>query len=116
MKNKIIKQRKKRQVRVRSKIIRQSEFPRMSVHRTNKYLYVQVIDDYKHQTLASANDASSKETKGTKTEHAIAIGKNIAEKLKALKVKQVVFDRGCYEYNGRIKALADSVRENGITI
>jgi large subunit ribosomal protein L18 len=116
MKNKILKQRKKRQVRVRSRIIRQSEYPRMSIHRSNKYLYVQVIDDFKHKTLVSSTDVSKKDIKGSKTDHAKFIGKDIAEKLKAIKVKQVVLDRGSYQYNGRIKALAESIRENGITI
>lgn len=116
MKNKVLKQRKKRQFRVRSKIIRQSEYPRLTVYRSSMHIYAQVIDDFKHKTLASATDASDKAAKGTKTDKAKIVGKAIAEKLKALKVKQVVFDRGGFTYNGRIKALAEAVRENGITI
>ena len=116
MKNKIIKQYLRRQHRVRSKIVRQSDFPRLTVYRSHKFIYAQVIDDFEGKTLASAQESKSKKLPGTKSERAKLIGKELAEKLTALKIKQVVFDRGGYAYNGRIKALAESVRENGITI
>ena len=116
MKNVVLQLRKKRQRRVRSKIIRQSEMPRLSVYRSNKYIYAQVIDDFKNKTLAAVNEKTIKGTKITKTERAKQLGTELAGKLKNLKIKQVVFDRGAYAYNGRIKALAEAVRENGITI
>lgn len=116
MANKNMKQIARRRKRVRSKIVRQSEYPRMSVHRTNNHIYVQVIDDYKAMTLASSNDGDFKGKKMTRVEKATEIGKDIASKLKEKKIKQVVFDRGSFAYAGRVKAIAEAVREAGITI
>lgn len=116
MANKVLKQKRRRQKRVRSKIVRQSEHPRLTVHRTNKHIYAQVIDDHKESTLAAVSDVAFDKKKGTKTEHAKIIGEELAAKLKKLKINQVVFDRGAFAYSGRIKALAEAVREKGITI
>jgi len=119
MKNKVLLRRKRVQKRVRSKIIGKSAYPRLSVHRTNKHIYAQVIDDQKMHTLASANDTTleeKKDVKVTSIQKAQYVGKLIAEIMKKEKIPQVVFDRGAYPYKGRIKALAESVRENGITI
>lgn len=115
MKNKILKRRARIKKRVRGKILRKSEFPRMSVHRTNNHMYVQVIDDHKNVTVASSNDMKL-DGKMNRTEKAQAVGKDIADQLTKKKIMQVVFDRGAYPYKGRIQALADSVREQGITI
>ena len=116
MKNKILKRRAKIKKRVRSRIVRQSEFPRLTVHRTNNHLYAQVIDDFKGQTLIAANDVTLGDTKLNNTQRAASIGKDLAARMKKKKITQVVFDRGCYPYKGRIKALAEAVREAGITI
>ncbi|MBP9815822.1 50S ribosomal protein L18 [Candidatus Woesebacteria bacterium] len=117
MKNKVLLRRKRVQKRVRSKIIRQSAYPRLSVHRTNKHIYAQVIDDHKMTTLVSASDTTAKDgEKLNSTQKAQYVGKTIAELMKKEKITQVVFDRGAYPYKGRIKVLAESVREGGITI
>jgi large subunit ribosomal protein L18 len=117
MKNKILVRRKRVQKRVRSRIIRMSVHPRLSVHRSNKHIYAQVIDDHKMSTLVSASDASLKDgEKMSSMQKAQHVGKTIAELMKKAKITQVVFDRGSYPYKGRVKALAESVREGGITI
>lgn len=117
MKNKVLLRRKRVQKRVRSKIIRQSEYPRLTVHRSNKHIYAQVIDDYKMHTLVSASDVTATDgDKMNSMQKAQYVGQTIAELMKKAKIKQVVFDRGSYPYKGRVKALAEAVREGGITI
>ena len=116
MKNKVLLRRKRVQKRVRSSMIRVAAFPRLSVHRTNKHIYAQVIDDYKMHTLVSATDATIKQAKLSSTQKAQQVGTDIAAAMKKHKIPQVVFDRGAYPYKGRIKALAEAVREAGITI
>ena len=85
--------------------------PRLAVFRSNKEIYVQVIDDLNGKTIVSA---SSKDAKGSKIDQAGAVGKTIAEKSIAAGVTQVVFDRGGYLYHGRVKSLAESAREGGL--
>jgi large subunit ribosomal protein L18 len=90
--------------------------PRLSVFRSGKHIYVQVIDDQNQATIAAAS-TNEKEGKAAKTynvEAASTVGKKIAERAIAKGVKQVVFDRGGYIYHGRIKALADAAREGGL--
>ncbi|WP_395446930.1 50S ribosomal protein L18 [Aminobacter sp. UC22_36] len=92
--------------------------PRLSVHRTSKNIYVQVIDDANGKTLAAASTLE-KDLKGTlktgaDTAAATAVGKLIAERASKAGVKDVVFDRGAYIYHGRIKALAEAAREGGL--
>ena len=96
---------------IRKKVSGTSERPRLSVFRSNKEIYAQIIDDVNSSTLASA---SSKEVKGTKTEQATIVGKLIAEAAKKAGLETVVFDRGGFLYHGRVKALADSAREAGL--
>jgi large subunit ribosomal protein L18 len=95
------------------------ERPRLSVHRTSKNIYVQVIDDKQGRTLAAASTLEAgfrKEGKtGADTGAASAIGKLIAERAKEAGVNEVVFDRGAYIYHGRVKALAEAAREGGLT-
>lgn len=90
--------------------------PRLSVHRTNKAIYAQVIDDVKGVTLASASsldkDATSKN--GGNVEAAGKVGKLVAERAKKAGVKKVQFDRGAFLYHGRVKALAEGAREGGL--
>lgn len=99
--------------RTRAKIHGTASRPRLTVHISNKNIIAQIIDDDKKVTLAYATTVNSK-LSGTKTELATAIGKEIAEKAKKAKIKQVVFDRGSLIYAGRLSALADAARKEGL--
>jgi large subunit ribosomal protein L18 len=92
--------------------------PRLSVHRSSKHIYAQLIDDRLGRTLASASTLEEDVKKAVKTgadkAAAAAIGKLIAERALKANIKDVVFDRGSYIYHGRIKALADAAREGGL--
>lgn len=115
-----------RKRRVRVKIRGRSDRARLSVFRSHRYLWAQIIDDEKGVTLVAASDADlkaerkpatqkvQKEIKGTKTQKARLIGKILAEKALKLNIKKVVFDRGPYQYHGRIKALAQGARKGGL--
>ena len=107
-----------RHARIRSKISGTSEIPRLSVFRSNKQIYAQIIDDVKKTTLVSASslDKSLKLENGGNVEAAKAVGKLLAEKAKKAKITKVVFDRGGYLYHGRVQALAEAARENGLEI
>ena len=104
--------RARRHAKVRSKISGTTEKPRLSVFRSNKSIYAQLIDDVNGVTLASATDI--KDTKGTNIERATAVGTAIATAAKAKKITTVVFDRGGYLFAGRVKALAEAAREGGL--
>jgi len=99
--------------RTRARIHGTSERPRLTVHFSNLHITAQVIDDDKKTTLAYATTVGAKMT-GTKTERAAKIGEEIAKKAKAAKVKKVVFDRGSKLYAGRMSALADAARKEGL--
>ena len=99
--------------RIRSKISGTAERPRLSVYKSNQNIYAQLIDDNAQKTLVSASDV--KEKKGTKRDRAVLVGKTVAEGARALKITSVVFDRNGFNYTGRIKVLADSAREAGLT-
>lgn len=99
--------------RTRAKIHGTAERPRLTVHISNMHITAQVIDDDKQATLAYASTVGAK-TKGTMTEKAQLIGKEIATKAKSAKVKKVVFDRGSKLYAGRMAALADAARKEGL--
>ena len=107
-----------RHARIRSKISGTSEVPRLSVFRSNKQIYAQIIDDEKKSTLVSDSslDKSLKLENGGNVEAAKAVGKLLAEKAKKAKITKVVFDRGGYLYHGRVQALAEAARENGLEI
>lgn len=105
-------QRTRRQNRIRAKVIGTSLKPRLSVYKSNKFTYAQLIDDKDGKTLASASDV--KVTKKGKLGRALEVGKAVAEKAKGLKIKKVVFDRGGFIYTGRVKAVADGAREGGL--
>lgn len=102
-----------RKNRVRSTVIGTSERPRLSVFVSNRHVVAQIIDDSTSKTLAHATTAGSKIT-GSMTEKAEAIGELIAKKAKAAKISKVVFDRNGRLYHGRVQALADSARKNGL--
>ncbi|MDF7637742.1 50S ribosomal protein L18 [Leuconostocaceae bacterium ESL0958] len=107
------KLRVKRHKRVRGKISGTAARPRLNVFRSNVHIYAQLIDDVAGVTLASASSQSSEVT-GTKVEQAIKVGELIAKNGQAKGIEEVVFDRGGYVYHGRVKALADAARENGL--
>ena len=106
--------RKKRHARVRNKISGTAECPRLNVFRSNTQIFAQIIDDVKGVTLASSSSVELKIKNGGNVEGAKLVGKDIAEKAKKLKIKNVVFDRGGYLYHGRVQALAEAARENGL--
>jgi len=108
-----LKQRKQRHRRVRAKIKGTEERPRLCVFRSNQHISVQVINDEKALTVVSANDSEIKE-KINKTEKAKEVGKLIAKKAIEKKIKKVVFDRSGYKYHGRIKAVAEGARQEGL--
>lgn len=105
--------RERRHARVRKTISGTAERPRLNVFRSNKEIYVQVIDDVKNTTLVSSSSKILK-VNGGNIDGAKAVGKDIAEKCKKAKINSVVFDRGGYLYHGRVEALAESARENGL--
>lgn len=104
----------RRQHRVRASLTGTADRPRLSVTISNLHVTAQVIDDTTHQTLAYASTVGKKNLKGTMTEKAAAIGTEIAKKAQSAKVTAVVFDRGGRLYHGRIKALADAARKEGL--
>ena len=108
--------RTRRKQRIRKKIAGTQERPRLTIYRSLKHIYAQVIDDTTGRTLAAAStlDAGVKGATGSKTERAKAVGAAIAERAKAAGISQVVFDRGGYQYHGRVKSLADAAREAGL--
>jgi len=98
--------------KIRSKVAGTSECPRLSVFRSNKFIYAQVIDDVAGKTLTEASDL--KMTKGTKIERAKQVGKMIAEACGKIKISKVVFDRNGFKYTGRVKLVADEARAGGL--
>jgi len=101
--------------RIRRKLSGTKERPRLAVFRSVAHIYAQVIDDVEGRTLVSASSVDKDgKTKGGNVAAAKAIGKLVAERAKEKGVKAVVFDRGGYQYHGRIKALADAAREAGL--
>jgi len=109
--------RERRRTRLRFQLRRKAGGrPRLSVFRSGRHIYAQVIDDRGHATLAAAstNEKDGKVEKTWNKDAASSVGKKIAERALAAGVKQVVFDRGGYIYHGRIKALADAAREGGL--
>jgi large subunit ribosomal protein L18 len=101
--------------RVRGKISGSAELPRLSVFKSNKEIYAQLIDDKEGKTLVSASSRDKGvDAKGTKTEISTAVGKAIAAKAIAAGIEAIVFDRNGFVYHGRVKALADGAREGGL--
>lgn len=105
----------KRQVRknrIRAKISGTAEMPRLSVFKSNKFIYAELIDDEKGITIVASS--GQKFAKEKKSDQAVSVGKDIAKKAKDKGVKKAVFDRGGYIYTGRVKAVADAAREGGL--
>lgn len=103
----------KRQKRIRMKIRGTKDKPRLSVFRSNKYIYAQAIDDIDGKTLVSVSGREVKEGK-TKAEKSKALGVLLASKLKKNKKEKIVFDKGAFKYHGRVKAFAEGLREGGV--
>ena len=109
----------KRAKRVRAKMHGTAEKPRLSVFRSNKYIFLQAIDDTAGKTLASASDIVARRTQketATKTQTATAAAQAIAAQLKKAKISALIFDRGAYKYHGRVKAVAEALREQGMKV
>lgn len=100
--------------RVRKKVKGLSDRPRLSVFRSSKHIYAQLINDELGSTIASASSLSLDSKEDKKTLIAAQVGAVIAENAKKIGVKEVVFDRGGYKYHGRVKALAESARDGGL--
>ncbi len=111
--------RKKRQSRVRKKVVGIADRPRLCVFRSSRHIYAQIVEDASGKTLAAASTVAEGVNDSVKysgnVEAAKVVGKKIAEKALANDIKQVVFDRNGFLYHGRVKALADAAREAGLT-
>lgn len=113
----VTKEAKRRRIhyRIRKKVRGTAERPRLSVYRSNKYIYAQLIDDVAGLTLAAASSLEKAVAiEGTKTEQAKAVGQLLAQRAQGINIAAVVFDRGGYLYHGRVKSLADGAREGGL--
>lgn len=111
--------RERRHRRIRAKVLGTASRPRLSIFRSNKFIYTQIINDETGKTLVSATDAVAKKMKTKKTvkgkiEAAKMAGAELAAKAKEQNITKVVFDRGGYLYTGRVKAVADGAREGGL--
>ena len=110
--------RKRRHARVRKRVSGTALRPRLNVFRSSTHIYAQVIDDIAGKTLAAASDSDKAllaDLAGkNKTDRATAVGKAVAERARAAGVELVVFDRGGYQYHGRVRALAEAAREAGL--
>lgn len=108
--------RKARHARVRAKISGTTAIPRLNVFRSNSNIFAQIIDDEKAVTLVSASsiDKELKLKNGSNAEAATKVGELLAKRAKEAKITNVTFDRGGYLYHGRVKALAEAARENGL--
>ena len=104
----------RRHARVRKTVFGTAEMPRLNVFRSNSEIYAQIIDDEAQTTLVSSSSVALKLENGGNIEGAKLVGADIAKKAKEAKIKKVVFDRGGYQYHGRVEALADAARENGL--
>jgi len=106
--------RKRRAFRVRNRVRGDTARPRLTVFRSNKHIYAQLIDDSTGRTLCASSSRSVCGKYGGTMDHAKQVGSDLAEKAKSLSITKVRFDRGPYRYHGRIRALADAVREKGL--
>jgi len=111
--------RDRRHRRVRKKVFGVPDRPRLSIFKSRRHIYAQVINDLDGRTLVAASTVSPEVTsrggKGTKTDTAKAVGEVLAEKALKAEIQRVVFDRGGYKFHGRVKALATGAREKGLT-
>ncbi len=108
--------RRKRHERLRLRISGRAERPRLSIFRSAKFIYAQVIDDTTGHTLAAASSREADLASGLKVDAARAVGKVLASRAKAAGVSTVVLDRGGYRYHGRVRSLAEGAREGGLDL
>ena len=106
----------RRHRRVRKRIMGSGDVPRLAVYRSNRHIYAQLIDDVAARTLASASDTESEISGDAKTDKAKAVGALLARRAKDAGIERAVFDRGGRLYHGRVAALADGAREEGLSI
>ena len=106
--------RQRRHARVRNKVAGTAECPRLNVFRSNSHIFAQIINDENGTTLVSSSSVELKIKNGGNAEGAKLVGADIAKKATEKGIKSVVFDRGGYQYHGRVAALAESARENGL--
>ncbi len=107
--------RHRRKIRIRKKITGMEMKPRLAVYKSNKNIYVQAIDDLNQKTIASSSTLSEElKSNSLSVESAKKVGESMGEQLTKLGIGEAVFDRGGYVYHGRVKALADGIREKGI--
>ena len=106
--------RKRRKTGIRKGLFGSAEKPRLSVYRSSKHIYAQLINDFEGKTLASASTVQAKIATGGNVEAAKQVGTKIAEAAKAAGIEEIAFDRNGFKYHGRIKALADAAREGGL--
>ena len=112
----LTKERQRRKRRNKDKVRGTAQYPRLVVYRSNNYIYGQIIDDQNGKVIAAVSEKELKGTKGTKTERASMVGKELASKAKKHKINKVRFDRAGYRYHGRVKAVADGAREGGLEL
>ncbi|HEX9817748.1 MAG TPA: 50S ribosomal protein L18 [Patescibacteria group bacterium] len=106
-----------RKIRIRGKLFGTASRPRLTVFRSNQHLYLQVIDDEAQRTLVATSDVGKKTMlKGTKTQRATQLTENFLPLLQKKGIKVLIFDRGSYKYHGRVKAIAEALREGGIKV
>ena len=108
--------RSRRHARVREKVRGSAARPRLAVYRSLTHIYAQLVDDDAGRTLVAASSLDAKDATGKKTERAKSVGTLLGDRAKQKGVTEVVFDRGGYRYHGRVKALADGVREAGVKV
>ena len=109
-----IRKRLRNKARIRKKIFGTSEIPRLSVFKSGKHIYAQIIDDHRQVTLYSCSSLNIKEGKNISIDKAKQVGYLLAEKALNKKIDKVIFDRGGFIYHGRVKALAEGAREAGL--
>lgn len=112
--NSKLQKRDRRRGRIRVKINGTAARPRLSVFKSNKGLFLQLIDDMAGKTIASARIGELKGKPGKKTDTSFELGKLLAQKAKEKKIEKVVFDRGGYKFHGRVKAVADGAKDGGL--
>ena len=113
--SKALIRRKKIRMRIRKRIMGTAQRPRLSVYRSSKEIYAQIIDDLTGNTLAAASSLKIDKAGKTKTDIAKEVGVLVSDIAKSAGIANVVFDRGGFLYHGRVKALADAARENGLS-
>jgi large subunit ribosomal protein L18 len=106
----------RRQIRIRAKVQGTSDKPRLSIFRSNKFIYAQIIDDVAGKTILGVSEQAVVDSKSklSKIENAKKLGESIAKQAKEKKIVKVVFDKGSYAYHGRVKAVAEGAREGGL--